>query len=136
MLFLKLQKDLNAARLARNGDKVKVLSTLIGELQRVLSKQLTDDDIIRTIRKFIEDSQTMTASTNEKVVAAAKYEISVLQAYLPSAMPKEDIEKFVIDFKTTNPDADIAKLMAALRQLKTDTGLAIDMGFASTVFKR
>lgn len=136
MLFMKLTADLNAARIARNSGKVKLLSTLIGELQRDLQKHLPDEKVIKTIKKFIEGSQDMLKhSTNEELKVQAQYEISVLSDYLPVAVSKEELEAIVAGFKSANPDAEVSALMNMLKDFKAQSGKDVDMGLASKLFK-
>lgn len=98
MLIETIRKDMQDAKRVRETLKANLLSTLYAEIFTLSKsgKELTEEDEIRIIRKFIKNTDEtlafdITPEAKEKLLAEKK----ILEAYLPSQLSIEEIEKIV-----------------------------------------
>lgn len=98
MLIETIRKDMQEAKKVRETLKANLLSTLYAEIFTLSKsgKELTEEYEIRIIRKFIKNAEEtlafdITAESKEKLLAEKK----ILEAYLPSQLSKEEVEKIV-----------------------------------------
>jgi uncharacterized protein YqeY len=98
MLIETIRKDMQDAKRIKETLKANLLSTLYAEIFTLSKsgKELTEEDEIRIIRKFIKNTDEtlafdITSEAKEKLLAEKK----ILEAYLPSQLSKEEIEKIV-----------------------------------------
>ena len=98
MLIETIRKDMQGAKRTKETLKANLLSTLYSEIFTLSKsgKELTEEDEIRIIRKFIKNSDEtlafdITAEAKEKLLTEKK----ILEAYLPSQLSKDEIEKIV-----------------------------------------
>src|SRR6478672_4936719 len=102
-LLASLQGDLNAARKAQDKARVTLLGTIISDARNreiELRRDLTDDDVIDTLRKGIKkrrESIEMYEKGNRADLAAnEKAEVDLLGKYLPAAVSDDEIRAAVI----------------------------------------
>ena len=98
MLIETIRKDMQDAKRIKETLKANLLSTLYAEIFTLSKsgKELTEEDEIRIIRKFIKNTDEtlafdITPEAKEKLLAEKK----ILEAYLPSQLSKEEIDKIV-----------------------------------------
>lgn len=93
-----LKKDLLKYRKAKNTENVKILSTVIGEVQtletRDRSKELKDSDIIRVIDKTIQGLEERNSILPSEELS---YEIQFLMGYVPKKLTEEELLKIKED---------------------------------------
>lgn len=80
-----IQKDKISAMKEKNAEKRLVLSTLLGELDRV-NKEPSDAQVQQVIKKFVENNK-LTNSTDENVF---------LECYLPELMTGKKLNNKII----------------------------------------
>lgn len=101
----KIKQDLLQARKDRNKEISTILSTVIGEIETIQSrdrtKELKDADIIRLIDKSIEALQETIKikGTCDK----SSFEISILQKYVPTKLTEEELIKIKEENGFTSP---------------------------------
>jgi uncharacterized protein YqeY len=102
-LLARLQGDLNAARKAQDKAQVTLLGTIISDARNreiELKRDLTDDDVIDTLRKGIKkrrESIEMYEKGNRADLAAIeKGEVELLGKYLPAAVSDDEIRAAVV----------------------------------------
>ena len=102
-LLARLQGDLNTARKARDNAQVTLLGTIISDARNreiELKRDLTDDDVIDTLRKGIKkrrESIEMYEKGNRADLAAnEKAEVDMLGKYLPAAVSDDEIRAAVV----------------------------------------
>ncbi|MFI5211856.1 MAG: GatB/YqeY domain-containing protein [Ignavibacteria bacterium] len=100
MLIETIRKDMQNAKRAKETLKANLLSTLYAEIFTLSKsgKELTEEDEIRIIRKFIKNSDEtlafdITAEAKEKLLEEKK----ILESYLPSQLSMDEIEKIVAE---------------------------------------
>ena len=102
-LYDKLIGDLKAARFQRDDMKRNVLTTLIGELDtnaKRTGKALTDEAVVATIKKFVENAKfTMSKLSPEvELYKAYEQEAILLRSYLPLQMSEAELTGAILAF--------------------------------------
>lgn len=102
-LLARLQGDLNTARKAQDKAQVTLLGTIISDARNreiELKRDLTDDDVIDTLRKGIKkrrESIEMYEKGNRADLAAnERNEVELLGKYLPAAVSNDEIRAAVV----------------------------------------
>ncbi|MDM8518236.1 GatB/YqeY domain-containing protein, partial [Desulfobacterales bacterium HSG16] len=75
-----VKKDLTAAMKAKDEDKKNTLRVLMGEFGRIDAKELTDDQIIKIMKKLIKSERETLKISGLKEETPF---IGILEAYLP-----------------------------------------------------
>jgi hypothetical protein len=102
-LLASLQGDLNAARKARDKPRVLLLGTMISDARNreiELKRNLTDDDVIDTLRKGIkkrrESIEMYDKGGRADLSAIERGEVEMLGKYLPAAVSDDEIRAAVV----------------------------------------
>ena len=102
-LFSRLQSDLNAARRAQDRAQVTLLGTIISDARNreiELKRDLTDDDVIDTLRKGIkkrrESIEMYDKGGRDDLAAVERSEVELLGKYLPASVSDEEIRTAVV----------------------------------------
>jgi uncharacterized protein YqeY len=102
-LLARLQGDLNAARKAQDKPQVTLLGTIISDARNreiELKRDLTDDDVIDTLRKGIkkrrESIEMYDKGGRADLAAIERGEVELLGKYLPAAVGDEEIRAAVV----------------------------------------
>ncbi len=101
-LLENIRKDMLDASKSGEGITVDILKLVIADIRNeeiVLDKDLTDDDVLKVVRKQekkIKDSiEQYTKMGREDLVSREKAQLKVIEKYLPSLMNEEEIIKVV-----------------------------------------
>lgn len=91
MLIEQIKNDITAAR--KSGEKFKVilLSTIVGEVQRV-SENLDDKAVVKTIKKIVESNTQMLNICDSEVI---RTENRILQGYLPRTLSERETRELL-----------------------------------------
>jgi uncharacterized protein YqeY len=138
----RINEDMKSALRAREAARLSALRLLLAAIkQREVDERtaLGDDDVVAVIDKMLKqrrDSIAQFESAGRQDLAdAEKFEISVLQIYLPQALSPAEIDaavaKAVAQTGARGPQ-DMGKVMTALKPLLTGRA---DMGKVSTLVK-
>jgi uncharacterized protein YqeY len=102
-LLASLQGDLNAARKAQDKPRVLLLGTIISDARNreiELKRDLTDDDVIDTLRKGIkkrrESIEMYDKGGRADLAAVERGEVEMLGKYLPAAVSDDEIRAAVV----------------------------------------
>lgn len=98
MLIEKIRKDMQQAKIAKETVKANLLSTLYAEIftQSKSGREMTEDDEMKIIRKFIKNAdETLSFQVTDEVKAKLNEEKTILSSYLPAQLSKEEIENIV-----------------------------------------
>ena len=97
-----LRAAMNAARKAQDKDRTLVLGTILANLKNreiELKRPLTGDDVIEVLRKGIktrrESVEQYTTANRSDLAEAERYQIGVLEEFLPPAVDPEEIRSAV-----------------------------------------
>lgn len=138
----RINEDMKSALRAREAARLSALRLLLAAIkQREVDERtaLGDDDVVAVIDKMLKqrrDSIAQFESAGRQDLAdAEKFEISVLQTYLPQALSPAEIDaavaKAVAQTGAKGPQ-DMGKVMTALKPLLAGRA---DMGKVSTLVK-
>ena len=101
-LLARLQGDLNAARKAQDKAQVTLLGTIISDARNreiELKRDLTDDDVVDTLRKGIkkrrESIEMFDKGGRADLAASERVEVELLGKYLPAAVGDDEIRAAV-----------------------------------------
>jgi len=122
MLKEKILEEIKTAMKAKDELRLSTLRMLHAAIKNAeieKQKELTDDDVIATIRTMVKQYRDaladFTAAGREDLAEKQKSEIAILEAYLPPSMPEEEVEaivKSVIDEMGATA-SDLGKVMGA-----------------------
>jgi uncharacterized protein YqeY len=93
-----VKKDLTSAMKARDEVRKNTLRVVMGEFARADSKELSDDAVIRILRKLIKSEQETLAQMGSEEDSAF---VQIIEAYLPQLADENEIATWVqanIDF--------------------------------------
>lgn len=98
MLIEKIRHDMQEAKKNKEVLKANLLSTLYAEIFTLSKsgKELTEDDEIRIIKKFVKNiDETLALEITEEQKTRLNSEKEILESYLPKQLGKEETEKIV-----------------------------------------
>lgn len=98
ILLKSIEKELRAARILKDTFSVKILSTLLGEIQNKLHGQITDEAIIALIKKFSNNAQELARISGRSVTA----ELEIYDKFIPQQLTKGEISVIILDENLTN----------------------------------
>ena len=115
-----IKKDLTLAMKAKDEEKKSTLRIILGEFSRGEKKELTDDDVIRVLKKLVK-SETETLEQAGKPTTS-RY-IDILESYLPKMAADEEIRQWIkenIDF------SNYKNKMQAMKDIMAHFGASAD----------
>ena len=80
-LIDKIKDDFQKSRKSKNKERSLLLSVVLGEIDRAPSKNLTNDDIVKIIKKIQSDA----------LLTGKDKEAKMLAKYLPQMLTKEEL---------------------------------------------
>lgn len=102
-MLTKLKFDLLQSRKNQDSERSTILSTLIGEIETIQSrdksKEMTNADIIRLIDKTIENTKERLKYRDDP---KSHLEIELLSIYVPKKLSEEEIRQIKEDNKFTS----------------------------------
>jgi len=93
-----MKKDLSAAIKAKDEKKKDALRVILGEFGRLDKKEVSDDEIIKILKKLMKSEREVLEQKGE---AADSEFIKVIENYLPKMATEEEITAWInenIDF--------------------------------------
>jgi hypothetical protein len=138
----RITEDMKAAMRAKDVPRLSAIRLLQAAIkQREVDERIELDDaqVVAVIEKMLKQrrdsiSQYEAAKRND-LADVEKFEVSVLQAYMPQALSDAEVEQMVVDAIATSGAAgvkDMGKVMAAV---KPQVAGRADMGKVSSLIK-
>jgi hypothetical protein len=137
-----LNEDIKAAMKAREQDKLNALRLMLSSVkQREVDERVTLDDagVIAVVEKMIKQRKDSISqyekAQRQDLADKEKYEISILEAYLPQQLSAAEVEAIIAAaIKSTGAQgaADMGKVMAVV---KPQLAGRADMGKVSGLVK-
>jgi uncharacterized protein len=115
----KIKNELMVSMKAKDSERTGAIRIIIGEFQRQMAKDLSDDEVIAIIKKLVK-------SEKELLVLAGKdgsAYLTILESYLPQQVGEDDIRVWInanIDFST------FKNKMQAMRPIMAHFGSTVD----------
>ena len=141
-LRVKINEEMKAALRAKDAPRLSAIRLLLAALkQREVDEriELTDADIVSIVEKMIKQRRDSIIQYEkggrQDLAAAEKFEIDVLQAYMPQALSENEIAAAVnaaVQATGATGIADMGKVMAAL---KPQLAGRADMGKVSALVR-
>jgi uncharacterized protein len=137
-----LNEDIKTAMKAREQEKLAALRLMLSEVKRKeVDERITLDDaaVIGVVEKMIKQRRDSIdqydKAARRDLADKERYEISVLEAYLPQRLSQAEVESIVVEAigsTGARSSADMGKVMAAV---KPKVAGRADMGAVSALVK-
>ena len=137
-----LNEDIKAAMKAREADKLAALRLMLAAVkQREVDERITLDDagVVAIVEKMIKQRKDSIAqyekAARQDLADKEKYEISVIEAYLPRQLSQSEVEAVIAEAIASTgakSPADMGKVMGVV---KPKLAGKADMGRVSAMVK-
>jgi len=141
-LKLQITEDMKTAMRAKDTARLGAIRLLLAAMkQREVDEriELTDSDIIAIIEKMIKQRRDsisqFEAASRQELADAEKFEISVLQTYMPQALSEEDVASVVAEAITASGAKTPQEMGKVIALLKPKLAGRADMGKVSALVK-
>jgi uncharacterized protein YqeY len=125
-----MKKDLSAAIKAKDEKKKDALRVILGEFGRLDKKNLSDDEIVKILKKLIKSEKEVLEQKGE---AADSEFIKVIENYLPKMASEEEITTWIhqnIDF------SQFKNKMQAMGLIMKHFGTTADGNFVKNIIQK
>ena len=125
-----MKKDLSAAIKAKNENKKDTLRVILGEFGRLDKKELSDDEIVKILKKLMKSEKEVLELKGE---AANSEFIKVIENYLPKMATEEEITAWIhqnIDF------SQFKNKMQAIGLIMKHFGATADGNFVKKIIQK
>ncbi len=141
-LTLQIREDMKTAMRAKDSVRLGTIRLLLAAIkQREVDEriELSDADVIAVINKMIKqrrDSITQfEAAARQELADIEKFEISVLQTYMPQPMTEAEVEDAVNDAIASSGAQSAQEMGKVIALLKAKLAGRADMGKVSALVK-
>ncbi|HET9576884.1 MAG TPA: GatB/YqeY domain-containing protein [Usitatibacter sp.] len=138
----KVNEDMKAALKAREAERLGALRLLLAAVkQREVDERITLDDaqLVSVVEKMIKQRKDSIAqyekAARQDLADKEKYEISVLEGYLPQQLSQAEIEAAVAEAIASTGAKSAADMGKVMGGLKTKLAGRADMGKVSALVK-
>jgi hypothetical protein len=126
-----IRQDLKQAMKDKDEEKKNTLRIIIGEFGRAEAKELSDEEVVKIVRKLIKSEQESLAQSG-KSASDSRY-IQILESYLPQMASDEEIRQWIaenIDF------SHYKNKMQAMRDIMAHFGASADGNQVKRILQR
>ncbi len=141
-LTQQIREDMKAAMRAKDSVRLGAIRLLLAAIkQREVDEriELSDADVIAVINKMIKqrrDSITQfEAAARQELADIEKFEISILQIYMPQQMTEAEVEVAVNDAIASSGVQSAQEMGKVIALLRTKLAGRVDMSKVSTLVK-
>lgn len=141
-LTQQIREDMKTAMRAKDSARLGAIRLLLAAIkQREVDErvELSDADVIAVINKMIKqrrDSITQfEAAARQELADIEKFEISILQIYMPQPMTEAEVEAAVNDAITSSGVQSAQEMGKVIALLKAKLAGRVDMSKVSTLVK-
>ena len=115
-----IKKDMMQAMKAKDAEKKNTLRVVMGEFARSEAKALSDDDVVRVLKKLVKSERETLEQSGQS--ADSRY-IDILESYLPQMVSDDELRQWIAD----NIDFTAYKnKMQAMKEIMGHFGSAAD----------
>ena len=125
-----MKKDLSVAIKAKDEKKKDALRVILGEFGRLDKKELSDDEIVKILKKLMKTEKEVLEQKGETADSAF---IKVIENYLPKMATEEEITAWIhqnIDF------SQFKNKMQAMGLIMNHFGATADGNFVKKIIQR
>ena len=125
-----MKKDLSAAIKAKDEKKKDALRVILGEFGRLDKKEVSDDEIIKILKKLMKSEREVLEQKGE---AADSEFIKVIENYLPKMATEEEITAWI------NENVDFSQFknkMQAMGLVMKHFGATADGNFVKKIIQK
>lgn len=125
-----IKKDLSAAIKAKDENKKDTLRVILGEFGRLDKKELSDDEVIKILKKLIKSEKEVLEQKGEETDSAY---IDIIEHYLPQMATEAEIVAWIqqnIDF------SQFKNKMQAMGLIMKQFGATADGNFVKEILQR
>jgi uncharacterized protein YqeY len=125
MLTVQIQSDMKAAMKAGDKTRLGVIRLMLAAIkQREIDERIVLDDpqVLAVLDKMVKQRRDSiaqySAAGREDLAAVERFEVEVIQSYLPTALTDEELSALIdaaIQSSQAGAMSDMGKVMAALR---------------------
>lgn len=139
----KILADLKEAMKSKDQERLNTIRFLQSEIKyreiELRPAAITDAEVINVIKKLVkqrkESIEQFAQASRDDLVAKEKYELSVLETYLPTQMSKEQIAALVDEVAKSLNATSIKQMGAVIKEVQARTQGAADNKLISEVVK-
>lgn len=91
-----IKNVLNKSIATTNKERKSALRIVLGELARSDKKEITDEEVIKVLRKFQKDEKYIIGKGKDTVF------LRTIEAYLPKQMSKDEIREYLLTIDLSN----------------------------------
>jgi len=126
-----IKQDLKQAMKDKDEEKKNTLRIIIGEFGRAAAKELSDEEVIKIVRKLIKSEQELLEQSGQSA-SDSRY-LQILAFYLPQMASDEEIRGWIAD----NIDFSHYKnKMQAMRDIMAHFGTSVDGNQVKQILQR
>lgn len=119
-IYTTIVEDLQRARIARDTQLTALLSSLIGDLQRIdpRAESIGEQQVIALIKKYRENAAETKSRDGvlPETIELCEYEMEILEKYLPKQLTDDELSSIVNNFCSTQPNANLGLAMKHLNK--------------------
>lgn len=141
-LTQQIREDMKTAMRAKDSVRLGAIRLLLAAIkQREVDEriELSDADVIAVINKMIKQRRDsiiqFEAAARQELADIEKFEISVLQTYMPQPMTETEVEVAVNDAVVSSGVHSVQEMGKVIALLKTKLAGRADMGKVSALVK-
>ncbi|MBC7419145.1 MAG: GatB/YqeY domain-containing protein [Bdellovibrio sp.] len=135
--------DIKAAMIAKNSVKLNTLRFLNSAIKNkeieLRPTPLVTEDIMGVIKKIVkqrkESIDQFTTANRQDLVDQETAELKVMEAYMPSQMSKEQVEKLVADVIATTGAKTVKDMGSVMKECQARSGGLADGKMMSEIIK-
>lgn len=118
-----IQQDITAAMKARDQKRLDALRYLVSQIKNReidLKHELSDDETMKLLtteaKRRRESIEAYQKGGRDDLVEKERYELSVIEDYLPKQLTDEELRAMIEEVKTAIPSADFGTLMKTIME--------------------
>lgn len=121
MICAQIQSGMTAAMKARDQRRLDALRYLLSQIKNReidVKHELTDDEATKLLqteaKRRRESIDAYQKGGRKDLEEKERYELSVIEEFLPKQLSDEEILALILEVKSTNPNADFGMLMRTI----------------------
>ncbi len=118
---------------------LRMATAAIKQVEVDTKKQLSDDDVVKIIRKMVKQRKESLAqylkAQRQDLADTESFEIEVLMTYMPDPISEADLAKIVDEAIQTTAAESPQQMGLVIKELKAKFGAELDLARASQLVK-